>query len=240
MRLLLRYRTGDPEHPDGDVPPERIRSILSSLGWVPVDSANSKAKLDEVVERMPDTIRKQVQDGQPILIMPRPGLWGIVSGEVHNQLFIRIISEDMSTLHEVAGVIVERFPPAFQRDVGRDLGFDPEVAVRRFDSETRMTVGSVEEAHNAGFWRFARTERRREFVLATSLAAATLFLAGASIAIFLFTGNAGWDYARGYLDRIASAFVTATLTTVINLYFEFRRWRNDKRRVKWAEIGNLG
>jgi hypothetical protein len=232
--LLLRYHTGDANHPDGDLPVDEVRRILGSLGWIPRQSTFADEKLEEIIGKMPDTIRDEVRAGTPVLITPRPGLWGIVSSETQNQLYIRLIDHDLDTLRSVADKVVAEFPFAFHQQTGRDLGFDPEVAIRRFDSEVRIVVGSIEDAHAAGYLRYAHNERPREYFLIATLVGLTVAFIAASIAIFLAYDDATWTYWRGYLDRGGTTFLTAALTTMVNLFFEYRNWRNDQRRVRWG------
>ncbi|WP_194906009.1 hypothetical protein [Catenulispora rubra] len=235
MRLLLRYHTGDAHYPDGDVAPDDVRKILGSLGWIPRQSTFADDKLEEIIGKMPDTIKDEIRAGTPVLITPRPGLWGIVSSETQNQLYIRLIDHDMETLRSVADKVVAEFPEAFERQTGRDLGFDPEVAIRRFDSEIRIVVGTIEDAHTTGFLNYARTERPREHFLVLALALLTSLSIAASVIIFAAHDETTWTYWRGYLDRGGTTFLTAALTTIVNLYFEYRNWRNDNRRVRWKQ-----
>jgi hypothetical protein len=234
MRLLLRYRTGDITHPNGDVDGTQVRTILSTLGWLPRDNEFAQEKLREVIARLPDGIQREIRHGDPVLIEPRTGLWGIVSAENHNQLRIRLIEDDLDTLKDVATTVVDEFPIAFHSQCSRDLGFDPEVAIRRFDSEIRIVVGRIEEYHTAGFWRFCRKLRRRESFLTILLVALTVAAVAGAAVMYKLTPHGDWEFWRGYLDRGGTAVLVAALTTVINLYFEFRNWRNDKRRINWG------
>jgi hypothetical protein len=235
MRLLLRYRTDDGQHPDSDVTPQQVRKIFGTLGWIPRESDFARQKLTEVIGKLPDTIRDEVIAGDPVLITPRPGLWGIVSSETEHQLYIRLIDHELTTLRSLADLVVDAFPRAFRQETGRDPGFDSEVAIRRFDSEVRLVVGKVEEQHTAGFWQYARMRRRREFLVALLLSFVVAACIGGSIVMFLFTPTVDGDYWRAYLDRTGTAFLAAVLTTLVNIVFDFRSWRDDKRRINWAD-----
>lgn len=234
MRLLLRYNTGNANHLDEDLTAEQVRKIFSSAGWIPKNSELAKNKLEKVLNDMPDTIRDEIMSGEPLAIMPLPGLWGIVSSETHNQLYIRLISNDFGELQRVADKVVDEFPGAFRRELDRNPGPDPQVAIRRFDSEIRIVVGTIVDHLTTGFWRYSRTQRRRESLVALSFLALTVLSIGLSALIFRFTNTANWDYWRGYLDRGGTAFFAASLTTLINLYFEYRNWRIEKRHVNWT------
>lgn len=234
MRLLLRYRTDDGQHPDGDITHQQVLKILRGLGWMPRENGFATTKLTEVLDMLPEPIRRQVTAGEPILIAPRPGLWGIVSSENEHQLFIRLVDHDLATLRSAADMVVDTFPPAFSRETGRDPEFDPEVAIRRFDSEVRIVVGEIEEKHTTGFWRYARKQRRREYLAGLLLSLMMVAVVVGSLAIFFFAHGTD-DYWRGYLDRVGTAFLTAALTIFINIVFEFRHWRNDKRRINWED-----
>jgi hypothetical protein len=234
MRLLLQYKTADPKHPHTDVHPDDLRTMLGGLGWLPTDEYFAKDKLDAVIQRMPDTIRSQIAGANPILVTTRPGTWGIVSMENRNRIFVRLLHDDLATLRGEAEEVVTKFPEGFEAEFGRDLGFEPEVVIRRFDTEARMVAGEIQLLRNYGLWRYARELRRRELWTFLALAALTVVSVAGSLLMFATHVPANLDYYRGYLDRTGTALLTASLTTIVNLIFEYRAWRNLKVRIKWA------
>lgn len=234
MRLLLRYITGDPGHPHTDASNEGVRNVLAGLGWMPSDVKFSKVKLTEIIDRLPSTIREQVAGANPVLISTRPGTWGIVSHENRNRLHIRLLHDDLQTLREEAEEVVVKFPDAFGAEFERDLGFESEVVIRRFDSEERMVAGRVRRMRDYGFWRYLREERRRELMTMYSLALFTLMTLVGSIVLFFVTSSTTFDYWRGFLDRASTTFLTAALTILINMILEYRTWANSRVRIKWT------
>jgi hypothetical protein len=233
MRLLLRYVTGNPKHPHTDVSDDGVRNVLEGLGWMLTDADYSKTKLAEIIYRLPVTIRDQVAASNPVLTSTRPGTWGIVSHEKRNRLHVRLLHDDLQTLREEAEEVVANFPDAFEAEFDRDLGFEPEVVIRRFDSEERMVAGQVRRLHKYGFWRYLREERRRELLTMITLTLITVAALAGSIPLF-FASSATHDYWRGFLDRASTTFLTAVLTILINMILEYRTWSNSRVRIKWA------
>lgn len=233
MRLLLQYRTGDPRHQHSDVSDEAIRRVLGGLGWLPSDYAFASTKLKEIIERMPTTIRSQVSGGNPILISTRPGTWGVVSQEQHNRVYIRLLHDDLRTLRGEAEEVVVRFPDAFRAEFDRDLGFEPEVVIRRFDSEERMVAGEVQNLRDYRFVKYLRHLRMRELLTVTVLSVLTLLGIGGSVLLFVSESSSAADYWRGFLDRAGTTFFTATLTVLITTFLDYRAWTNLKTRIKW-------
>lgn len=236
MRLLLRYITGDPKHPHTDVSNDGIRNVLSGLGWLLTDDEFAKKKLAECIQRMPETIRDQIAGANPILISTRPGTWGVVSHEQRNRVHIRLLHNDLQTLREEAEEVVAKFPAAFMAEFDRDLGFEPEVVIRRFDSEERMVAGAVQRIRDFGFWRYLRQERRREYLTISTLFLLTASTVTGSITMFFADTSLTADYWRGFLDRGATTFLTAALTILINMILEYRAWSNLRVRIKWAFV----
>ncbi|WP_143116018.1 hypothetical protein [Lentzea xinjiangensis] len=208
--------------------------MLSELGWLPTDAGFAAAKLAEIIEHLPGTIRAQVAGAEPILISTRPGTWGIVSHENSRRLHIRLLHDDLQTLREEAEDVVRQFPEAFHVAFRRDLGFEADVVIRRFDSEERMVAGKVQDVRDYGFWRYLKRVRRREFLTMTTLFVLTSLSVASSVLIFSLWSSHAFDYWRGYLDRGATAFLTATLTILITMILEYRAWSNLRVRIKWA------
>jgi hypothetical protein len=213
---------------------EAVRNVLAGLGWLPTDHAFAQTKLKEIIERLPGTIRDEVAGAKPILITTRPGTWGVVSHEKHNRLHIRLLHSDLQTLREEAEEVVAKFPSAFEAEFNRDLGFEPEVVIRRFDSEERMVAGQVQDLRNYGFRRYLREVRKRERTTMLLLCALTALTVGGSILMFLLADNPTTSYWRGFLDRGGTTFLTAALTILIAMVLEYRAWTNTKIRIKWA------
>lgn len=234
MRLVLRYITGNSKHPHTDASGEGVRSVLAGLGWLPSDENFATSKLKEILDRLPTAIRDEVIRAHPVLITTRPGTWGVVSHENRNRLHIRLLHSDLQTLREEAEEVVAKFPAAFATEFNRDLGFEPEVVIRRFDSEERMVAGKVQPLHNYGFWRYLRTIRRRELATMTLLYCLTALTVCGSVAIFGLSNGEVATYWRGFLDRGGTTFLTAGLTILITMVLEYRAWTNTKIRIHWA------
>ncbi|MEV6336230.1 hypothetical protein AB0M12_16085 [Nocardia vinacea] len=234
MRLLLEYKTGDAEHQHADVKDETVKRVLGGLGWLSTNEKFAETKLKELLGRLPDAIREQVTEANPILIGPRSGTWGVVSHEKANRIHIRLLHDDLQTLRQEADKVVAVFPPAFKIEFNRDLGFEPEVVIRRFDNEDRLVAGVVQQLNDYGFWKYMRKERHRELVTLASLSLLTVATLGASIPMSYFTSGVHADYWRGFLDRFGSTFFTAALTILITVIIEYRKWVNARIRIKWA------
>lgn len=234
MRLLLRYITGDSKHPHTDASDEGVRSVLAGLGWLPTDHEFARTKLKEIIDRLPTPIRDQVAGANPILITTRPGTWGVVSHENRNRLHVRLLHSDLQTLREEAEEVVAKFPFAFAAEFNRDLGFEPEVVIRRFDSEERMVAGQIQDLRNYGFLRYLHHVRRRELATMLLLCSFTALTIGASILMFALADGPTPNYWRGFLDRGGTTFLTAALTILITMVLEYRAWTNTKIRIQWA------
>jgi hypothetical protein len=55
------------------------------------------------------------------------------------------------------------------------------------------------------------------------------------VEIRLYVPGDEWAYARGYLDRISSAVMTAAVVMLANLVFEYRDWKAAKAVIDWRE-----
>jgi hypothetical protein len=141
---------------------------------------------------------------------------------------------DLQTVREEAEEVVSSFPDAFEAEFHHDLGFEPEVVIRRFDSEERMVAGRVQRIRNFGFWRYLHQERRREYLTMAIMTLLTLAAVVGSIVTFALTNTINGEYWRGFLDRGGSTLITAVLTLLINMILEYRAWTNERVRIKWA------
>jgi hypothetical protein len=65
------------------------------------------------------------------------------------------------------------------------------------------------------------------------LAVSGILLSLGSFAVYHFYHGVSWDYIRGYFDRGATALITAALTALVGLLFNFREWRNEGPNIKW-------
>ena len=52
--------------------------------------------------------------------------------------------------------------------------------------------------------------------------------------IYLRFDGGDWAYVRGYLDRLSSAVLTATVIMAVNLIFEYRDWKGTKAIIEWS------
>lgn len=230
MRLLLQYVT------DESIAPDQLKTILSQLGWLPTNADLGERKRLQLLGRLPEEVKDEVTSGNPIAITPRTGVWGLVSTEVENRIKIRLIHNDLDTLRDEANKAVRKFPETFARVTAKDTknsGFDPQVVIRRFDSEERVIAGTVQLRHLYRFREYLRKMRRREFKLVVNLAIIAGVLALASMLIFWKLQGPTWRYVQGYMDRGATTVLTAVLTTLLVLMFEFREWKNERISIVW-------
>jgi hypothetical protein len=202
---------------------------FNRIGWGVADPELAQRKLQELVNSFPPSVQ-ELMAGAPRFPINRTGrIWGTVSMENPRRANIRLTAETPHALRQGAEVLVDKLSERFQFD-------PPEVVMRRQDSEVEIQKGTIEHVAGLGWISYLKKLRRREgkLILATALGFFICVIA-AAIMFALADGDhtSNWAYTRQAIDRISTAFLIASVTTVINSLFEFNEWRRANFRVRW-------
>ena len=215
-----------------------VEGVLAAMGWCPdhpSDSEYLRAKLAAVLARLPDSVRADVAGLDPVLITTFPNVWGLASFDRRHVLMLCLFGDDLEVVKQQCTQIAVTFPRTFARLLaGRQCDFDPHVEIRRFDGNSLITRGVISSTGHVRFRRYVWAVRRRERVILLALTAVFALSTGVALVLFLRFPGEDWAYVRGYLDRLASAVLTAALITFVNLVFEYRDWKGSAAVVEWS------
>ena len=214
-----------------------VEGVLAEMGWRPDhadDSDYLRQKRAAVLARLPEHLRAEIAARDPVLITTFPNVWGLASFDRRQSLTLCLFGDDLEVVKQQSTQIAVNFPRAFARTLdGRQCDFDPHVEIRRFDGDGLVTRGVISSTSHVSFRRYLWSVRRRERVILVVLTAVLAISTAAALALYLNFTSENWAYARGYLDRLASAVLTAALITFVNLIFEYRDWKGSAAVIEW-------
>jgi hypothetical protein len=218
---------------------DQVEATLRDLGWLPrqaADSGFAERRRKEILDQLPESVREEIADTDPILVDVSTGLWGLASTERQRLLVLRLPHHSLDLLKHRCEQIVVDFPRAFAAATGRSCAFRREAEIQRFDSEELIARGRINLTRETTLLSYLRAQRPRERTLLVTMAALTAFTTVLSLAAFVsYPASDTASYLRGYLDRGATVFFTACLTTLVNLAFEYRQWRSSTAVVQWTD-----
>jgi hypothetical protein len=230
----MSCRTGTVERAD-------VERVLVEMGWSPdhpEDSEYLASKKAEIVARLPEQIRAEITALDPVLITTFPNVWGLASFDRRNLLLLVLFADDLSVIKQQCAQVAITFPRTFARVLaGRRCDFDSHVEIRRFDGNGLIARGIISETGHVPFRRYVWAVRRRERVTLLVLAVLCALSTAGAIALYLWFPGDGWAYTRGYLDRFATAVLTAGLIMIVSLIFEYRTWKGASAMVEWSVHG---
>jgi len=215
----------------------QVESVLAEMGWCPSharDSEYVRGKMAGVLARLPDRVRTEIASMDPVLITTFPHIWGLASFDRRQVLVLCLLGDDLEVVKQQCTQIAVTFPRTFARMLaGRPCEFDPHVEIHRFDGNILVARGVISSTSHVRFRRYLWSVRRRERVTLVVLSALFALSTGFALWFFLDFPGENWAYARGYLDRLASAVFTAALITFVNLVFEYRDWKGSAAVIEW-------
>jgi hypothetical protein len=180
-------------------------------------------------------VRAELSAKDPLLITTFPSVWGLASFDRRQLLVLCLLGDDLEIMKQQGTHIAVHLPRAFARRLAdRQCAFDPHVEIRRFDGNALITRGVISDTGHVPFRRYAWTVRRRERVTLLVLGGLSVLSTAIALLLYLRFPGGDWPYLRGYLDRFASAVLTAALITFVNLVFEFRDWRGGTAAIEWS------
>jgi hypothetical protein len=231
VRAMMSCRTGPVDR-------ARIEGVLAAMGWCPDhpdDSPYLQARRCEVLAKLPDPLRADLAARDPVLITTFPNVWGLASFDRSQLLLLCLFSDDLEVVQRQCVHVAVTFPRTFERVLdGRRCDFDPHVEIRRFDGDGLIARGTISDTAHVRFRRYVWSVRRRERIILLALAGLCTLSTVAAMVLYFWFAGAGWEYLRGYLDRLASAVLTAAIVMGVNLVFEFRDWRSAKAAIEWT------
>jgi hypothetical protein len=220
----------------GPVARADVERVLAAMGWCPDhpdDSPYLLARRAELMARLPEAVRADVAAGNPVLVTTFPNVWGLASFDRRHALLLCLFSDDLELVKRQCAHAAVAFPRTFERVLpGRRCEFDAHVEVRRFDGNALVAQGTISDTGHVRFRRYVWSVRRRERVVLLALTA--LCVLSTLTALVLYLRFPGWDYFRGYLDRLSSAVLTAAAIMLVNLVFEYRDWKGAKAVIEWS------
>ncbi|HQH07361.1 MAG TPA: hypothetical protein PLZ92_10795 [Phycicoccus sp.] len=215
---------------------------LHGTSWLPSQEASSEHWRIEQIERLrkhlPTAVQAQLALSPCLFIQVGNSVEGLVSIEREEAVVIRLFetTDSLDSIKEAVSKVASALPGAFVKASGSDseLRLDDEVVIRQSNDGRTIAKGVIVTPHTLRFQSYLRAERSRERRLLAWLTILALVSAVFPL-LPLFYGWSGVvvNEMQGYGERVASALVVAVLTTVINLVFEYRDWRNEKTEVQW-------
>jgi len=231
---MLSCRTG----PAGRADVERA---LAAMGWCPDhadDSPYLRGRRAEMVAKLPESVRDELVLRDPVLITTFPNVWGLASFDRRGSLLLCLFNDDLEVLKQQCVQAAASFPRAFEQAVaGHRCEFDPHVEVRRFDGNALVALGTISSTGHIRFRKYVWSVRRRERVVLLALAGLCVLSTIVALVLYLRFDDGGWAYLRGYLDRLSSAVLTATVIMLVNLIFEYRDWKGARASIEWSGPG---
>jgi len=222
----------------------RIESVLAEMGWCPnhpEESEYIRGKMAGVLARLPESVRAEIAARDPVLITTYPHVWGLASFDRRHVLVLCVLGDDLEVVKQQCAQIAANFPRTFARVLdGEVCEFDPHVAIQRFDGNVQVARGIISRTSHVRFRRYLWAVRRRERVTLLVLTALFALSTGFALLIYLDFPGDNWAYARGYLDRLGSAVLTAALITFVSLVFEYRDWKGSSAVIEWSPIFGPG
>jgi len=216
----------------------QVERVLAAAGWCPdhpEDSAYIRTKKSEVLAKLPDPVRAEVAARDPVLITTFPNVWGLASFDRRHLLVLCLFSDDLEVVKQQCGHVAVTFAHMFERLLdGVRCEFDPHVEIRRFDGNHLVANGTINDTGRVRFRRYVWSVRRRERVTLLLLAALCVLSTAVALVLYLRLPEDGWAYARGYLDRLSSAVLTAVIVMLANLVFEYRDWKGAGAVIEWS------
>ena len=222
----------------GDLGRAQVEAVLAGMGWCPDhadDSEYVRGKMAGVLARLPEAVRAEIAAQDPVLITTFPHVWGLASFDRRHVLVLCLLGDDLEVVKQQCTQIAVHLPRAFARlPAGSPCAFDPHVEIRRYDGNVLVTRGVISETGHVRFRRYLWSVRRRERVTLAVLTAVFAISTSLALVLYLRYPGADWAYARGYLDRLASAVLTAALITFVGLIFEYRDWKGSAAVIEWS------
>jgi len=215
----------------------QVEGVLAEMGWCPDHAGDSeyiRGKMAGVLARLPDSVRAEIAAQDPVLITTFPHVWGLASFDRRHALMLCLLGDDLEVVKQQCTQIAVNLPRALARSMDGPCEFDPHVEIRRFDGNVLVTRGIISNTSHVRFRRYLWAVRRRERVTLIVLAAVCAISTGLAILLYLRFPGLDWAYARGYLDRLGSAVLTAALITFVNLVFEYRDWKGSAAVIEWS------
>jgi hypothetical protein len=216
----------------------QVEGVLAEMGWCPDhpgDSEYIRGKMAGVLARLPDPVRAEIASMDPVLITTFPHIWGLASFDRRNVLVLCLLGDDLEVVQQQCTQIAVNLPRTFARMLDGELcEFDPHVEIHRFDGNILVSRGVISATSHVRFRRYLWAVRRRERVTLVVLTAVFAISTGLAMALYLGLPGESWAYIRGYLDRLASAVLTAALITFVSLVFEYRDWKGSAAVIEWS------
>jgi hypothetical protein len=215
----------------------QVEGVLAEMGWCPDHAGDSeyiRGKTAEVLARLPDSVRAEIAAQDPVLITTFPHVWGLASFDRRHALMLCLLADDLEVVKQQCTQVAVNLPRALARRLDGPCDFDPHVEIRRFDGNVLVTRGVISNTSHVRFRRYLWAVRRRERVTLIVLAAVCAISTGLAVLLYLRFPGLDWAYARGYLDRLGSAVLTAALITFVNLVFEYRDWKGSAAVIEWS------
>jgi hypothetical protein len=218
---------------------EGLRELLRPTGWLidtTGDSALNETLTSSLLSRFPDDVGMRVKASPRVLVDVGNNELGIASLENENALHLRVVKDDAR--HEDMQHLIEEvcstLTPLLAPLTPPTQSVFSRIEILESGSKHPAATGEMADIHALSFRRFVRKERSTEFRLLAMLTIAFVVTFTASLALAVFAGtDPVLQEAKGWVERIASAFLVSALTSVITLSIQYRRWKNEKIVINW-------
>ena len=196
-------------------------------------------QVDRLIKDLPDKVATQLTAADVLYIQVGTSVEGLVSLEREQSVAVRLFetTDNIESIKAAVTTVASRLPVALQGVAGETaqaLALEDEVVIRQSQDGRTLAKGLIVTPHTLRFRSYLESERPRERRLLQWLGsgAVVCFAIGLFLALQAYD-TVGARQVEGYAERICSALVVAFLTTVVNLVFEYRDWRNVRTEVQW-------
>ena len=111
--------------------------------------------------------------------------------------------------------------------------FDPHVEIHRFDGNILVSRGVISSTSHVRFRRYLWACAAASASPCSCSPRCSRSPPDSRAGLYVDFPGENWAYVRGYLDRLASAVLTAALITFVNLVFEYRDWKGSAAVIEW-------
>lgn len=234
MRALINAPVRDVETA------EALINLLRPTGWLvrpssdkTVDAALSTTLLDKFSAHA----KERLQTVDRVLLDVGNNEYGMASLENVGAIHIRVVKDNAR--HEEMQLLVESLCrtliPVLEPHTPPDQPIFTRIEILEAGSSSAAASGKIKEVHSLGFGQFVRLERVTEYRLFWFLLSAFAVFLSASVALALVAaGDPILLELKGWAERISSAFLVSTLTSMITLTIQYQRWRSVDARIEWS------
>ncbi|QNE35341.1 hypothetical protein [Leifsonia shinshuensis] len=219
---------------------QQLIDLLEPTGWLVRPSSDEgvdDALTQSLLEKFSPHARTRLQLADRVLIDVGNNEYGMASLENVGAIHFRVVKDNArheEMQHLVEGVCKTLIPVLEPKTPVSQPVFT-RIELLEANSSSPAASGTMQNIHSYGFRQFVRFERVTEYRLFWFLLVAFALTFAVSIGLAFFGGaDATVVEIKGWVERISSAFLVSTLTSIITLAIQYQRWRSVDVRIEWS------